>query len=100
MAFRDQTTVLREELEAARAKIASLERENAELAAKHSPLVRTLATGIAVGLVLAAGIAWHLGMQNQGLSARLRAAHAQTELLRQELDRALEAQELAAHARE
>ena len=98
MAFRDQTAALREELEAARARITTLERKNAELSARHSPLVRSLALGLGVVLVLTAGLVWHVLMQNRGLALTAHQDELQLRSLREDLDQALGARESAENA--
>lgn len=98
MAFRDASTALREQLELERRRTAALEAKNAELTAKHSPLVRTLALSIGVVVVLAAGLAWHLAVQNHGLEQNARRDAEQARLLREELDRAMAARTDAENA--
>jgi multidrug efflux pump subunit AcrA (membrane-fusion protein) len=98
VAFRDQTAALREQLEAAQARIATLEKKNAELAARHSPLVRSLALGLGVVLVLASGLVWHVLMQNRGLALTARQDESQVRSLREDLDQALGARESAENA--
>lgn len=95
MAFRDQTAALREELEAAQARVATLEKKNAELAARHSPLVRSLAVALGIVIVLASGLVWHVLMQNRGLSLTARQDESQVRSLREDLDRALAGRESA-----
>jgi hypothetical protein len=98
VAFRDQTAALREQLEAAQARVSTLEKKNAELNARHSPLVRSLAVALGVVIVLASGLVWHVLMQNRGLSVTARQDEFLIRSLRDDLDRSLAARQSAENA--
>lgn len=98
MAFRDPHDALREELESAKQRLAQLEADNAALRAKHSPQVRRLAAVLSALLVLGAGGAWHLIMQNHGLTLTSRQCTDSVEGMRADLEDALAARAAAENA--
>ncbi len=93
MAFRDQSTALREQLEAAEKQLASLRARNEKLAAGHAPERRGLAVALGVTVVLGVGTVVHLGTQNRGLEAVRRQQEETVGTLRHELDRERAARE-------
>jgi hypothetical protein len=98
VAFRDPTTALRDQLEAAEKELATLRAQNAELSAGQRPLLRSMGVALGVTVVLGLGVIAHLAMQNRGLEAVRREQDETVSALRRDLDTHRHGRELAESA--